>query len=126
MAGLSLQLFNRSRVGKFLDESPRKAGRDVLRALKPATRSTNTHAVRLASKNMGLKAKDVRNRIKVTLPTGRTLAGILRANLRRVPLILFGARGPEPSRQDGEPHLSGHSPRWPYADELQSANVLGR
>lgn len=70
---------------------PKKAGIALLRALKRGTKAAKTKATSVVSKDMGLKASDVRNRIRVKEPTGQTLTGELRASLKRIPLIKFGA-----------------------------------
>ena len=88
-------------VSDALDAAPRKTGIAILRALKLGTKSANTLAARLASKDMGLKVGDVKRQIRLIVPTGQTLTGELRVSLKRIPLIKFGARGPEPSRGRG-------------------------
>jgi hypothetical protein len=88
-------------VGVFLEAFPNETGRAILRALKRGKEMAQTRANRVISQDMGMKAGDVRKRIRVIEPTAETLSYELRGSLRRVPLIELGARGPEPSRGRG-------------------------
>ena len=76
-------------VATFLDAAPRKTGLAALRALKRGTKSTGTHAGRVAAKDTGLKVSAAKKRIRVIEPTGQTLEGQVRASLKRIPLIEF-------------------------------------
>jgi len=89
------------RVDAALEAAPKKTGVALLRALKRGTKAAGTVANRVVSKDMGIKVSDVRARIRLEDPTAQTLSGKLRASLKRIPLIKFGARGPEPSRGRG-------------------------
>lgn len=100
MPSLKIWLEKR-KVSKALEESPRKVGKALLRGVKRGTKAAGTHANRVVSKDMGIKVSDVRARIRLEQPSARTLTGSLHANLKRIPLIKFGARGPEPSRGRG-------------------------
>ena len=98
--GISIRI-DTVRVSDYLEFFPKKTGIALLRATTRGTRAANTLAARLVSKDMGLKVGVVKSRIRLKLPTARTMAGELRASLKRIPLIQFGARGPEPSRGRG-------------------------
>ncbi|MGI0149487.1 MAG: phage tail protein, partial [Thermoplasmata archaeon] len=98
---ISVQIEGASKVGVFLEAFPKETGKAILRALKRGTTSAATHANRVVSAEMGLKVGDVRKRIRVVEPRGETLTGEVRGSLKRIPLIEFGARGPEPSRGRG-------------------------
>lgn len=98
---ISVEVQGASKVSVFLHAFPRETGRAILRALKRGTAAAATTAGRVVSSDMGLKVGDVRTRIRVTEPNGATLEGKLSGSLRRVPLIEFGATGPEPSRGRG-------------------------
>jgi len=89
------------RVNAALDAAPKKTGIGLLRALKRGTKAAGTLANRVVSKDMGIKVSDVRARIRLENPNAQTLSGKLHASLKRIPLIKFGARGPEPSRGRG-------------------------
>lgn len=100
MASFNVEIDSK-KVDAALENSPKKTGIALLRALKRGTKAANTLAARLVAKDMGLKVSDVRTRIRLKEPTAQTLSGKLGANLKRIPLIKFGARGPEPSRGRG-------------------------
>lgn len=89
------------KVDAALESSPKKTGVALLRSLKRGTKSARTLAARVVSKDMSLKVSDVRVRIRITEPTAQTLSGKLGGDLRRIPLIKFRAKGPEPSRGRG-------------------------
>ena len=80
------------KITAAIDAAPKKMGIALLRALKRGTKAAGTHANRIVSKDMKLKVGDVRTRIKIKDPTGQTLTGELRASLKRIRLIKFGAR----------------------------------
>lgn len=80
------------RVDAALEATPRKTGIGILRALKRGTNAAKTTATRAVAKDMGLKASDVRGRIRIKPATAQTLTGELRADLARISLIKFGAR----------------------------------
>ncbi len=90
-----------SKATTFLNTFPRETSKAAFFALKRATKSAATLANRVVAKDMGLKVGAVRKRIKVIEPRGSNLIGMLRADPRRIPLIEFRAKGPEPSRGRG-------------------------
>ena len=100
MAPLNIEVDSK-KVNAALEVAPKKTGIALLRALKRGTKAAKTISNRVVAKDMGIKASDVRSRIRIEEPTAQTLSGKLRANLKRIPLIKFGARGPEPSRGRG-------------------------
>lgn len=96
------------RVTTRLDTSDLKAGIDSLkkkfpqavkRALKRAGTSGRAEMVRRISADTGLTQTAVRKEIRVNL-VGDT-AVELEVTGQRIPLIAFGAKGPEPSRGRG-------------------------
>lgn len=89
------------KVTEALDVAPKKTGIALLRALKKGGKEAKTLSNRVIAKDMGIKVGDVRARIRLEVPTAQTLSAKLRASLKRIPLIKFGARGPEPSRGRG-------------------------
>lgn len=89
------------KVNAALELAPKKTGVALLRALKKGTKAAKTISNRLVAKDMGTKVSDVRARIRIEEPTAQTLTGSLHASLKRIPLMKFGARGPEPSRGRG-------------------------
>lgn len=92
----------KDQVDQFLTLAPKKTSLAVLRAIKRGTMAARTEAARTVSKDMGIGVSVVRKSILMTLPSGGTGAvGILRASLKRIPLFLFKAKGPYPSRGKG-------------------------
>lgn len=89
------------RVTRAFQEAPRKTSIALLRSLKSGTKSAHTLAGRVVAKDMGIKVGDAKDSIRLTLPTGATMTGEIAGGLKRIPLIKFGARGPEPSRGRG-------------------------
>ncbi len=86
----------------------------IARALNRSIATGQTLAARLISQEMGLKVSTVKKFLRVRKATGQNLTATLYASAKRVPLIEFKARGPEPSR--GRPGgvrsgLSGGAPR---------------
>ena len=79
-------------LSAFLNAAPRQTSIALLRSLKRGTKAAQTHAARVVSKDMGLKVGTVRKRIRIKQPTGQTLTGEVRADLKRIPLVNFGAR----------------------------------
>lgn len=70
----------------------------IVRALNRSMASAKTAAVRLISQDMGLKASDVRDLVRVEEATPTRLTARLFASAKRIPLIRLGAKGREPSR----------------------------
>ena len=71
------------------------------RALNRAIASANVAMVRVIANDLGVKQGVVRDRIKIQQATPDRLTARLYANAKRIPLIDFGAKGPEPSRGRG-------------------------
>lgn len=78
-------------------DAPKAGTRAVNRTL--ATVATAT--VRALATEVGLAQKDIRPSITAQRATFTRQIGTLRVTGRRIPLIAFGARGPEPSRGRG-------------------------
>lgn len=79
----------------------KKAPVAQVRALNRAIASANTAMLRVISTDMGVKIGDLRDKIKVQQATPERLRARLYASAKRIPLIDFGAKGPEPSRGRG-------------------------
>lgn len=87
----------------------------VNRALKRTIDSAKTFAARLVSQDMGLKVTAVKRELATRVADGQA---VLKASARRVPLINFNARGPEPSRGRGagvRVKNPGGTERFPHA-----------
>ena len=99
-AGLQFKVDSKQ-VEAFLELAPKKTSIAVLRAIKRGTMAARTEAARTVSKDMGLAVSVVRKASVMTPPSAQILEGILRVSLRRIPLINFKAKGPEPTRGKG-------------------------
>lgn len=90
-----------ARVATKLLKYGEKMDRVQVRAINRAIGSARTVMVRAAAADTGLKASVVRDAMILREATvGRPQAD-LRASAKRIPLINFGATGPEPSRGKG-------------------------
>lgn len=90
----------------------------IMRALNKSIASGNTLAARLISQDTGLKVGTVKKALSIRKATASNLSATLSAGAKRIPLIEFGARGPEPSR--GRPggvraNLKGGAGIYPHA-----------
>lgn len=79
----------------------RRSQTAIPRAINRTLMSSRTAVTREVAKDMGLLARDVRERIIVDRAHKHKFNASLRASGKRLPLILFGARGPYPSRGRG-------------------------
>jgi hypothetical protein len=73
----------------------------IVRSLNRAAVSTRTLMASAISKDMGLKVGDVREALRIDQATPSNHRAYVKAPLKRIPLIKFGARGPEPSMGRG-------------------------
>lgn len=69
----------------------------IARALNRSIASGQTLVTRLIAQDTGLKVSDVRKYVTVTKATQANLVASIHASPKRLPLILFGAKGREPS-----------------------------
>lgn len=112
-----LRLDTREVVTK-LSQIERRLPRAIPRALNRGATSGRTVMVRAMARDTGLKAKDVRGRVSIERATTARHVASLSASQRRVPLIQFRARGPEPSRGKGRgvrARIPGGQGRYPNA-----------
>lgn len=80
---------------------PDRTKKAMMRSLNRGINAARTVMVSRISRDTGLRSKDVRDALKVTLATFDRPVARMATTLRRIPLIKFGARGPEPSRGKG-------------------------
>ena len=94
-------LFDLGDLKKSLEGMGRSAPMILARSLNRAASEGQTAMVKAISADTGILQKDVRREIKVDKANKtRPMATVVIAG-RRIPLIAFGARGPEPSRGRG-------------------------
>jgi len=81
----------------------RKAPIAIARALNRANASGKTVLTRIIAQDMGIRQKDVRDKILLipARPAREALVASMRASIKPIPTIAFGARGPDPSRGRG-------------------------
>lgn len=70
----------------------------LMRALNKSIASGNTMAARLVSQDLGIQVGVVKDFLKVSKASASNLSATLSASAKRIPIIDFKARGPEPSR----------------------------
>lgn len=104
-------------VADFTD-APRRVTIASVRALNRAIASGRTVMVREIARDTGLRSMDVRNALPLREATFNNPSAQFGAKLKRIPLIEFNARGPEPSRGRGRGvsyRLAGGRGRHPNA-----------
>ena len=90
----------------------------IVRAFNRAIASAKTVMVREVATDTGLKSGTVRDKIWVSEARPDRFIAQLQASQTRIPLIEYGARGPEPSRGRGSgvrARLKGATGRYPHA-----------
>jgi hypothetical protein len=100
-------------IARFLQRAPNA----IRRALNRGAVSARTFLVKEIAKDTGLKSGEVRDAIKIREATAQNLTAEVSITGKRIPLIKFNARGPEPSRGRGRgvtargPGLAGRYPQ---------------
>jgi hypothetical protein len=90
----------------------------IARALNRSAASAKTAMVRVIAEDLGLKVGDVRDHVIVRDAKPEQLRATFYASAKRIPLIDFRAKGPEPSRGKGRgvtAKLAGGQGRYPRA-----------
>jgi hypothetical protein len=98
---MDIQVSGGAALQADMAKMPDRTTKAMVRALNRGINSAKTVMVLRISKDAGLKSKDVRAALPVTPATANRPIARLATNLKRIPLIKFGARGPEPSRGKG-------------------------
>ncbi len=108
---------NTDDVLRAVEALKQRAKPAIARAINRTADSARTAIVRVISKDIALKVSAVRDQVIVQKASADRLTATFRASARRVPLIEFNARGPEPSRGKGRgvsarlPSGAGRYPR---------------
>jgi hypothetical protein len=84
-----------------LREYPKGVTRVMVRALNRGIASANTFMGRAIAGDTGLKVGDIKKALTLRKATWSVPEARLATSLKRIPLIDFGAKGPEPSRGRG-------------------------
>lgn len=98
---ITISVNGAQQTGQFLQAYPNKADRALVRALNRSLGSARTVLVRGIAQETKLRQSDVRAALKERLATFSRPEASIGASLKRIPLIKFNARGPEPSRGRG-------------------------
>ena len=117
MTGVRIQLHSEA-AERAIEQYGHRAARAVARAVNRSVASGRTLMSRHISRDMGTPVGTVRDRIGVREASPTRLVAQLTASAKRIPLIDFKARGPEPSRGRGRgvtARLPGGAGRYPHA-----------
>lgn len=101
MPEVSIELDGADALQFDLRDYPPRADRILVRGLNRGGNSMRTFLQREISRDMGLQSNAVRDVLVVREATLNRPEFRIAASLERIPLIKFGARGPEPSRGRG-------------------------
>lgn len=115
---LDVTLVGDTEVRNALFDFPRKATRAMVRSLNRAVTSGRLVLVQSIAGDTGLKSSTVRAALTMREATDARPEARIAASLKRIPLIEFGAKGPEPSRGRGRGvsyRLRGGGGRLPHA-----------
>jgi hypothetical protein len=100
MATITLN-FKTDQTQRAIDRLATQAPIAIVRALNKSIASAKTAMNRVVSQDMGLKVSDVSAKIGIVPAAADRQRARLYADATRIPLIKFGAKGPEPSRGKG-------------------------
>lgn len=98
---MEITLIGDKAVDAALRDYPKKATRAIVRAMNRAVTSGRTLLVQRLAADTGLKSGDIKKAMTVHEASSQRLEARLGIGLKRIPLISFNARGPEPSRGRG-------------------------
>lgn len=110
--------FDAARWESALAKLGAQAPKAVARALNRTGTNIRTVMTKEVAADMGLSQKVVREQIYITTATWSRLNVVVSASARRIPLIDFNARGPEPSRGRGRgvtARMPGGAGTYPHA-----------
>lgn len=118
MAAKSYVRIEFSKWGVALEALRNQAPKALMRAINRTASNSKTAMTRVVADDMGLKQSAVRPKITIENATQNTLQAFLYGSPKRVPLIEFKAKGPEPSRGRGRgvtAKIPGGAGRYPNA-----------
>lgn len=117
MATLALKL-NTSNVDKAIEQLKARAPQAIARAMNRSIVSARTVMVKHIAADTGLKSAVVKEQIVTREARPDKLTASIEMRGKRIPLIDFRAKGPEPSRGRGRgvtARLPGGAGRYPHA-----------
>lgn len=97
----SVEVLGATIIERDLEGQPAKVQKAFVRAAKRSIDSGRSVIVKLIASDTGLTQKVVREALVMQYPTLEVPVASMRARTKRIPLIDFKARGPEPSRGRG-------------------------
>jgi hypothetical protein len=105
-------------ISRLIAMYERRFPNAIMRALNRAGTSTRAVMASLSAKDLGLPVGTVREQMPIQKATPTRLLVRISTTGKRIPLIDFKARGPEPSRGKGRgvtARLPGGKGRYPHA-----------
>lgn len=115
---MEIVLIGQPEIDAALRQYPKRATRAMVRAMNRALTSGRALMVQRIAADTGLKSGTIRDAFAMRNATNERLEARLAVGLKRIPLIDFNARGPEPSRGRGRGvsyRLKGGSGRIEHA-----------
>jgi hypothetical protein len=136
---MEIKLNGATELQRELGAMPRAITAAMVRAMNRALTSGRTAMVRAIAQDTGLKSGDLRKAVRIAPATWSRPEARMATSLKRLPLILFGAKGPMPSRGRGKgvswrlaggarnrvPNAFLAQVRSPQQTEMGSAGHLG-
>lgn len=98
---ITVRIEGQGKLVADLTEYQGKVDTAMIRAMNRGILAARTYMVKETGKDTGLKAADIKKAFTMRKAKRSSLVAILGAGLKRLPLIAFGASGPEPSRGKG-------------------------
>lgn len=98
---MRLELRGDSEIVADFKEAPLSVSLAMIRAMNRGIASGRTVVVKGIADDTGLKQKDVRDAVSLQQASLDRPVARIAASLKRIPLIKFNARGPEPSKGKG-------------------------
>lgn len=95
---LTVSLVGNNEIVADFTEAPARVQRVAVRAMNRGVLAARTYLSSNISRDIGLKVGDVKKAIPMMEATFNSPQARIAASLKKIPLIQFKARGPEPSR----------------------------
>ncbi len=95
---LTVSLVGNNEIVADFTEAPARVQRVAVRAMNRGVLAGRTYLASNISRDIGLKVGDVKKALSTRDATPNKLQASVAASLKKIPLVQFKARGPEPSR----------------------------
>jgi hypothetical protein len=116
----SVEVFGMPAIERDLEGQPAKVQKAFVRAAKRAIDSGRSVLVKLIAGDTGLQQKVVRDAITMRYPSLSDPVAAMKARTRRLSVIHFKARGPRPSRGQG----NGVTWRNPFTGQQRNVHAF--